>query len=325
MKNILLTLLSVIILFSCTGPDKAPVHKNSVPLTPASPESQGMASDRLARIDDMLKQAVDSKEIPGVVALVARNGKIVYHKAFGMADNASGREMKTDDIFRIASQTKAITGTAVMMLWEEGKFRLDDPISKYIPEFKNSGVLKTFNPKDSSFTTEPAKSEITIRQLLTHTSGIGYGVIDGDDRFRKIYHKAGITDAFTSEHVILSENIKKLAKMPLHHNPGEAFTYSEGLDVLGYLIEITSGMPFDKFLRTRLFDPLGMNDTWFYLPEEKVHRVVSVPREVHPHGKESTGVAESAGKNAGCGDQFVCGVYGVCVQLCSWEGLEGDV
>ncbi|MBK9390745.1 MAG: beta-lactamase family protein [Bacteroidetes bacterium] len=276
MKNILITLLSIVILFSCTGPDTAPVHKNSVPLTPASPESQGMASDRLARIDDMLKQAVDNKEIPGVVALVARNGKIVYHKAFGMADNASGREMKTDDIFRIASQTKAITGTAVMILWEEGKFRLDDPISKYIPEFKNPGVLKTFNPKDSSFTTEPAKSEITIRQLLTHTSGIGYGVIDGDDRFRMIYHKAGITDAFTSEHVILSENIKKLARMPLHHNPGEAFTYSEGLDVLGYLIEITSGMPFDKFLRTRLFDPLGMNDTWFYLPDEKASRLVSV-------------------------------------------------
>ena len=224
----------------------------------------------------MLMQAVSDGDIPGVVALVARNGRIVYHKAFGMADNQSGREMKTDDIFRIASQTKAITSTAVMILWEEGKFRLDDPVSKFIPEFKNPGVLKTFNEKDSSFTTEPVKSEITIRQLLTHTSGIGYGVIDGDERFRKIYNKAGITDAFTSEHVILSENIRKLAKMPLHHNPGEAYTYSEGLDVLGYLIEIVSGMPFDRFLRTRLFDPLGMNDTWFYLPDEKASRLVSV-------------------------------------------------
>jgi CubicO group peptidase (beta-lactamase class C family) len=148
----------------------------------------------------------------------------------------------------------------------------------YIPEFKNPKVLKDFNPKDSSYTTVPAASEITIRQLLNHTSGIGYGVIDGDDRFRMIYQKAGINDAFTAEDISLSENIKKLAKQPLHHNPGEKFTYSEGLDVLGYLIEIASGMPFDRFLRTRLFDPLGMNDTWFYLPEEKAGRLVSVQR-----------------------------------------------
>ncbi|HUX94202.1 MAG TPA: serine hydrolase domain-containing protein [Bacteroidales bacterium] len=273
MKNLFITIFALSFLISCAGPDS--IEQSGV-LTTATPESQGMSSERLARIDTMLTQAVDKGDIPGAVALVARNGKIVYHKAFGMADNASGREIKTDDIFRIASQTKAITATAVMILWEEGKFRLDDPISKFIPEFKNPGVIKTFNAKDSSYTTEPAKSEITIRHLLTHTSGIGYGVIDGDDRFRMIYHKAGITDAFTSEHVILSENIKKLAKLPLHHNPGEKFTYSEGLDVLGSLIEIVSGMPFDKFLRTRLLDPLGMNDTWFYLPDEKASRLVSV-------------------------------------------------
>ena len=273
MNNLLLTLLALIIFSSCGCPD---AEKNSAPLTKAAPESQGMSSDRLARIDTMIMQAVEKGDIPGAVALVARNGRIVYHKAFGMADNQSGRVMKTDDIFRIASQTKAITATAVMILWEEGKFRLDDPISKYIPEFRNPGLLKTFNPKDTTYTTEPAKSEITIRQLLTHTSGIGYGFIDGDERFSMIYHKAGITDAFTANKVILSENIKKLGRMPLHHNPGEKFTYSEGLDVLGYLIEIVSGMSFDKFLRTRLFDPLGMDDTWFYLPYDKASRLVIV-------------------------------------------------
>ena len=115
--------------------------------------------------------------------LVARNGKIVYYKAFGKADNQSGRNLKRDDIFRIASQSKAITSTAVMMLWEEGKFRLDDPISKYIPEFKNPQVLKTFQYSDTSYTTTPASGEITIRQLVSHTSGLGYGVIDGDERF----------------------------------------------------------------------------------------------------------------------------------------------
>ena len=273
MKNLITTLLTFGLLISCTGPD---VVKNSPQLSEATPESQGVSSERLDRIDSMLMKAVEDGDIPGAVALVARNGKIVYHKAFGMADNQSGRVMKTDDIFRIASQTKAVTATAVMILWEEGKFRLDDPISKYIPEFKNPGLIKTFSPKDTTYTTEPAKSEITIRQLLTHTSGVGYGFIDGDERFRMIYHKAGINDAFTTENIILSENIKKLGKLPLHHNPGEKFTYSEGLDVLGYLIEIVSGMPFDKFLKSRLFDPLGMNDTWFYLPEEKASRLVTV-------------------------------------------------
>ena len=278
MKNLFLTLLSAILISSCAGPEPA---GNSQELSVATPESQGMSSERLARIDTMLMQAVEKGDIPGVVALVARNGRIVYHKAFGMADNESGRSMKTDDIFRIASQTKAITATAVMILWEEGRFRLDDPISKYIPEFKNPGLIKTFNRRDTSYTTEPAKSEITIRQLLTHTSGVGYGFIDGDERFRMIYHKAGITDAFTTEKVTLAGNIKKLGKLPLHHNPGEKFTYSEGLDILGYLIEIVSGMPFDKFLKSRLFDPLGMNDTWFYLPDEKASRLVTVqePKE----------------------------------------------
>jgi len=109
---------------------------------------------------------------------------------------------------------------------------------------------------------------------------VGYGFIDGDERFRMIYHKAGITDAFTTEKVVLSENIKNLGRMPVHHNPGEQYTYSEGLDVLGSLIEIVSGMPFDKFLRTRLFDPLGMDDTWFYLPDEKASRLVSVQEPV---------------------------------------------
>lgn len=250
----------------------------SRPLTEASPESAGMSPERLARLDAMCAKAVTDGMAPGVVALVARHGAIVYHKAFGMADNAANRPLKRDDIFRIASQSKAITATAVMMLWEEGRFQLDDPISKFIPEFKNSGVLATFNEHDVTWTTEPVKRPITIRHLLTHTSGIGYGVIDGDARFKKIYAKAGVTDLFTTEPVTIAESVKKLAKLPLHHHPGEKFTYSEGLDVLGYFIEIVSGMPFDVFLRTRLFEPLGMTDTGFYLPAEKAGRLVAVQK-----------------------------------------------
>lgn len=236
----------------------------------------GMSWERLGKIDRMLKQAVEAGQIPGGVALIARNGKIVYHEAFGEADAQSGTPFNKDAIFRIASQTKAITATAVLMLWEEGRFRLDDPISDYIPAFKETGVMESFNEADSSFTVKALEKPITIRHLLTHTSGIGYGMIDGDDRFRKSFVKAGIIDAFTAEPVTLEENIPKLARMPLHHPPGEKWTYSEGLDVLGYFIEIVSGMPFDQFLKTRIFDPLGMKDTWFYLPESLGGRLVPV-------------------------------------------------
>lgn len=253
--------------------------QKSAPLTPGTPESVGISAERLSRIDAMCREAVKNDDLPGIVALVARNGKIVFHKAYGMADNTSSRKMKEDDIFRIASQSKAITSTAVMMLWEEGKFRLDDPVSKFIPEFKNTQVLSGFRYQDTSYTTMPANHEITIRHLLTHTSGIGYGVIDGDERFKMIYAKAGITDLFTTRPITIEESVKKLAALPLHHNPGEKFTYSEGLDVLGYLIEIVSGMPFDEFLRKRIFDPLGMDDTWFYLPKSRANRLVTVQQK----------------------------------------------
>jgi CubicO group peptidase (beta-lactamase class C family) len=184
--------------------------------------------------------------------------------------------MEKDHIFRIASQTKAITSTAVMILWEEGKFRLDDPISNYIPEFKNPRVLAGFRYSDTTFSARPADKEITIRHLLTHTSGLGYGVIDGDERMKMIYHKAGVTDLFTTENISIEESVKRLAKLPLHHDPGTKYTYSEGLDVLGYFVEIISGQPFDVFLKERIFDPLGMDDTRFYLNDAQGERLVTV-------------------------------------------------
>ena len=269
-------LLYLMLLTSCIGFAQTKSINNSAPLSEATPSEAGMSEERLSIIDDMLNEAIGNKEIPGAVALVARKGKIVYYKAFGMADNTSNRSLKKDDIFRIASQTKAITSTAVMMLWEEGKFRLDDPISKYIPEFENAQVLDSLIEKDLTYTTINVDKPITIRHLITHTSGIGYGYIDGDERIKKIYEKAGIVDLFTTEPLTIGENIKKLAKLPLHHHPGEKFTYSEGLDVLGYFIEIVSGMPLDEFFKTRIFDPLDMEDTWFYLPKEKHDRLVTI-------------------------------------------------
>ena len=251
----------------------------SPPLSEGQPQEVGMSSERLAKIDAMLKANVEQNKVPGAVALIARNGKIVFHNAYGTA-NEKGDKLAKNSIFRIASQTKAITSTAVMMLWEEGKFKMEDPIAKYIPEFGEAQLLDTFNENDSTYTTKPAEDQITIRDLITHTSGLGYGVIDGDERFKKIYAKAGVTDLFTTADITIEASVKKLAKLPLHHNPGEKFTYSEGLDVLGYFIEVVSGVPFDEFLRKRIFDPLGMNDTWFYLPNEKHGRLVAVQQQI---------------------------------------------
>jgi CubicO group peptidase (beta-lactamase class C family) len=279
MKHLLFTVLVLLIFTGLTAQTKS-TQKSPV-LTEASSGSVGVSAERLARIDKMCTEAIQSGDLPGIISMVVRNGKIVHWKAYGMADNQAGRVLKRDDIFRIASQSKAITSTAVMMLWEEGKFRLDDPISKFIPEFKNPQVLKSFSYADTAWKGEPAKSEITIRHLLTHTSGIGYGIIDGDERMKMIYQKAGVTDLFTTENITIAESVKKLAKLPLHHNPGEKYTYSEGLDVLGYFIEVVSGMPFDKFLQTRIFDPLGMNDTRFYFPEDRSARLVAVQQKVN--------------------------------------------
>ena len=245
--------------------------KNFSPISKS--EEAGFSQGRLARIDALVEQHLKSQRIPGAVALIVRDGKIVYHKAFGWSDVEKKTALKKDDIFRIASQSKAITSLAVMMLWEEGKFLLDDPVSMYIPEFKNPKVLKTFNQRDSSFSTEPAKGEITIRQLLTHSSGIDYAVI-GSPEFNAIYAKAGVPSGIGNHHGAIGEKIKVLATLPLKHNPGERWTYGLNTDVLGYLVEIWSGMSLDQFFKTRIFDPLGMQDTFFYLPANKQSRLV---------------------------------------------------
>src|SRR5690606_31482895 len=230
--RMLLTVALVLFLLSLNAQTKS--GQKTPPLSEANPATVGISAERLTWVDNMIQESIDQGQIPGAVALIARNGKIVYHKAFGMADTENNRQQKKDDIFRIASQTKPITSTAVMMLWEEGKLQLDDPISKYIPEFKDPQVLQNFRYADTTYTTRPAKREITIRHLLTHPSGLGYGMIDGDERIKMIYQKAGTTDLFTTEPVTIGEVVKKLAKLPLHHNPGEKYTYSVGIDVLGY-------------------------------------------------------------------------------------------
>ncbi|MDC6367317.1 MULTISPECIES: serine hydrolase domain-containing protein [Flavobacteriaceae] len=262
-----ITVLLIFMLF-------AGLSLNAQVLTTGSPEEVGMSSERLKRMDNMLQSAISKNEIPGAVALVARKGKIVYLKSFGAADS-DNRALKADDIFRIASMTKAITSTAVMMLYEEGKFHLEDPISKWIPEFKNPQVLDSLLD-DGTYTTIKADKEISIRHLLTHTSGLGYGEIDADERMKRIYKDAGIKELYSTEAIRIQDVAKEIAKLPLHHDPGEKFTYGVSLDVLGALVEIVSGKPLDQFFEEYIFEPLGMNDTYFYLDEERAKRLVQV-------------------------------------------------
>lgn len=247
-------------------------------LQPATPVSVGVSEERLKRIDALVQQYIDSGWINGATAIIVRNGKIIYHKGLGYDDITTKKTLQKDAIMRIASQTKAITSVAVMMLYEEGKFLLDDAISKYIPEFKKPRVLDSFNEKDTTYTTVPARSEITIRQLLTHTSGIHYAQI-GNQTFNAIYAKAGIVAGIGVGKIRLADIMKKLGPLPLAHQPGEKFTYGLNTDLLGYLVEVISGIPFDVFLQKRLFEPLGMKDTYFYLPAEKQNRLATLYTE----------------------------------------------
>jgi CubicO group peptidase (beta-lactamase class C family) len=272
MKKLILTaLLFLTVCMGCLYSQKSP----GPGLTVAAPESAGMSSERLKRIDGVLRSYVDRGWMNGAVALIVRNGKVVYYKSFGYDDLDTRKPLSKEGIFRIASQTKAITSVAVMMLYEEGKFLLDDPISKYIPEFKKPNVLDKFNEKDSSYTTVPAKREITIRDLLTHTSGIGYAQI-GSKEANAIYFKNGITSGIGLDDRLLGDAMRKLGGLPLMHQPGEKWTYGLNVDLLGYLVEVVSGMPLNEFFKKRIFDPLGMHDTFFYLPTEKQSRLVSI-------------------------------------------------
>lgn len=239
----------------------------------SKPEDVNMSAARLAKIDKLMEEHVSNKFIPGGVVFIARNGKIVMHKAYGFSDVEARSALKKDNIFRIASQSKAITALAAMILYEDGRFGLDDPISRYLPEFKNPKVLVNLNWRDTTFTTTPAKSEITIRQLFTHTSGLSYPAIGPQD-FRAIYAKHGVPSGIGNHDGLLADKMKILGGLPLRHHPGEDYTYGLNSDVLGYLVEVLSGMPFDQFLKTRIFQPLGMNDTYFYLPKEKRNRLV---------------------------------------------------
>lgn len=245
--------------------------RHALPQQPTvKPESVGLSSARLERIASVAQGSVDHGEIAGAVTLVARHGQVVWLRASGNQDRENSKPMRTDSIFRICSMSKPIVTLGAMMLYEEGRFELEDPISKYIPEFRDPKVLVT--PKDGRPYTIPATQPITIRNLLTHTSGIGY---NWDPALGPLYKEANIASGLLPFDGTIGENVKRLARLPLLFNPGERWNYGLNVDVLGYLIEVISGKPLDRFLKERIFEPLSMQDTFFYVPQDKLDRLAA--------------------------------------------------
>jgi CubicO group peptidase (beta-lactamase class C family) len=244
----------------------APALAQEAPL--ARPESVGLSSQRLERIDAAVQGTIDAKRIAGAVTLVARRGRVVWLKAQGMADRESGRPMRTDTIFRICSMTKPITSLAVMMLYEEGRFLLEDPVSTYLPAFAHPKIL--VKPASGEPYSIPATREITIRDLLRHTSGLTY---HWNADLGPLYNAAKVAHGLLPYDGTIQENVERLAGVPLLFNPGERWEYGLGVDVLGRLVEVVSGRPLDEFLRMRIFEPLGMKDTCFYPPESALERL----------------------------------------------------
>jgi CubicO group peptidase (beta-lactamase class C family) len=250
-----------VLVLSAAAAEEVPVVK---------PETVGLSSERLERISSAVQRDIDNKRIAGAVTLVARRGHVAWFKAQGMADRETGKPMRPDTMFRICSMTKPITSLAVMMLYEEGRFMLEDPISKYLPEFKNPKVL--VKPASGTPYTIPAPREITIRDLLRHTSGITY---QWNKDLGPMYKDANVASGLLPYDGTIEDSSKRLAGLPLLFNPGEKWEYSLGVDVLGRLVEVISGKPLDEFFRTRIFEPLGMKDTYFYPPDNKLDRLAT--------------------------------------------------
>lgn len=256
-----------------------------------SPADGAFLPGRLDRIDQAVTVAIANEEIHGAVALIIKDDRISYHKAFGFADVDSGKAMNTDSIFRIASMTKAITSVGVMMLYEQGQFDLNDPLSDFLPEFADMQIVSQVDEDGTIVATKPAATAIRIIDLLSHTSGISYPFIQG--KVQKTYVEAGIIDGVTARKLKLSNQVRTLASQPLLFEPGSAFAYGLSTDVLGRLIEVVSGQSLDDFVKESITTPLGMKDTYFYLPNDKAERLATLYAHV-----EGAGLVKSKGTEA---------------------------
>lgn len=247
-------------------------------LSPVVTRSKNLDPVKLAQIDTLLNEYVKNNWLVGASTIIVKDNQVVYYKGHGFADRASKKPMDPNSIFRIMSQTKAITSLAVLQLFENGKLNLDQAVGDFIPTFYKQTVLKNFYEVDSTYTTLPAKRNITIRDLLTHTSGIDYAAI-GSEKMQAIYAKAGIPSGLGKINGTLLEHMKLLGTRPLVHQPGEKFTYGLNSDLLGCIVEIVSGMTLEAYFHKNIFEPLGMRDTYFNVPASKAKRLPMVYTE----------------------------------------------
>ena len=237
---------------------------------------------KLAMIDGLVNGYIDKNWLTGAVSIVIKDNMVVQYKGYGYADADTKKPMRKDQIFRIMSQTKAITSAGVMILYEQGKLLLDEPVSDFIPEFKSPVVLDKFNDADTTYTTVPAKREITFRDLLTHTSGLDYTDI-GSSKVHAIYTKNHIPSGLGYFDASLLEKMKALGKLPLSFQPGEKWQYGLNTDLLGCLIEVISGLSLEEFLTKNILEPLNMKDTYFNVPASKANRMATVYTEDSLH------------------------------------------
>ena len=252
---------------------------HSGPLPQASPEEVGLSPERLGRVDAAMQKAVDSGELPGAVVFIARDGQLAYAKSFGWQDREKKIPMSNDSIFRLYSMTKPVVSVAAMILVEEGKLGLQEPVSKYIPEFKSMKVGTESRDADGKavLTLADAKRQITVQDLLRHTSGLTYGVLGAPNAIKKMYLDAQIF----SQKWVLADFVKALAKLPLRSEPGTTWEYSHSTDVLGRVVEVASGQTLDVFLAERIFEPLKMVDTAFQVPATKLNRLAQPMPDVY--------------------------------------------
>jgi CubicO group peptidase (beta-lactamase class C family) len=248
-----------------------------------TPESMGLSSTRLQRLDESFRRRIEAGELMGVATCVARMGRVVHFHAQGMADREKGLPLAEDAIYRMYSMSKPVTAVALLTLLEEGRFQLDDPVSAFIPELGSLKVLKGMTAKGPEV--EELKRPVSIRHLFTHTAGFCYPSPQGSDA-EKLLAKEVVTDATVDITMKLEEAVSRIARVPLAHQPGEGWTYGLSIDVLGRVIEVISGKTLDAFLQERIFGPLGMTDTGFFAPEEKHGRLAAV------YGKNAKGVLE---------------------------------
>jgi CubicO group peptidase (beta-lactamase class C family) len=272
--KLFISIAIILISFSCSNPTPEDTADTQAVLSVADPVEYGLEVSELEAISDHIQMAIDSQYISGAVAMIAKGDRVIFYESYGYSDRDKTEPMDRDAIFRLASMTKPITSTAIMQLVEKDLIGLQDPVSKYIPEFANMMVIQNFNKADSSYETIPVQNEMTIHHLLTHTAGFAYGLFD--PVAGAAYADFGITEAWTEDSVTLAMNIPRFGHLPLMHEPGEAFTYGVNIDVLGYIVELVSDMPLDEYFEENIFKPLGMDDTYFYLPADKADRLVEV-------------------------------------------------